>query len=263
MKLISLNIWGGRIHKPLLKFIKEQSKNIDIYCFQEVFKSEKNIFSSEIKTDIFSDIKTVLKDYNAYYAPVVESTNLAERVDFQIFWGQAIFVRKTLKVSSEDNIFIFGKYNQDYTLLSEVKDKKDYIDFPRLMQCVIIRENEKEILITNLHGYWIPDSKLDTPERLKQSDKIIKFLDSKKMPKVLCGDFNLNPGTKSMIKFEKNMTNLVKEYGIKNTRSKLHVRKDKFADYILISPEVSVNEFKLIYKDVSDHLPLYLDFKIK
>lgn len=260
MKLISLNIWGGRIHKPLLKFIKDQSREIDIFCLQEVFKSEKNIFSDEIKTDIFSDIKAVLKDYKAYYAPSVGKTTLAKRVDYEIFWGQAIFVKKSIKVVSEGRIYIFGEKNHKFTLLNEVTDKKNYIDFPRVLHYVVIEENRKKKLIANLHGYWIPDSKLDTPERLEQTKKIMEFLDYKKMPQVLCGDFNLNPDTQSMIGFEKNMINLINKFSIKNTRSKLHIRSDKFADYILITPDIKLNEFKLIHEDISDHLPLYLNF---
>ena len=260
MKLISLNIWGGRVYEPFLEFVRKQKKDVDIFCFQEVFKSEKNIFSDSIKTDIFSDIKEILKDYNAYYAPVVEKTNLVKRVDYKIYWGQAIFVKKPIEVVSEGNIFIWSEYNRGYTLLDEVENEKDYIDFPRLLHYVVLKENKKDVLIANLHGYWIPGSKLDTPERLAQAEKIIKFLDTKKMPQVLCGDFNLNPDTKSMTMLDNNMVNLIKKYSIKNTRSKLHTRNDKFADYILITPDINVNKFEVMQDNVSDHLPLYLDF---
>jgi endonuclease/exonuclease/phosphatase family metal-dependent hydrolase len=115
-------------------------------------------------------------------------------------------------------------------------------------------------LIANLHGFWIPESKEDTPERLEQSDKIIKFLDSYKHGKILCGDFNLNPNTKSMFKLEEEMVNLVKKHNVKSTRSGLHTRKDKFADYILVSKDIKVLDFKVLQDQVSDHLPLFLEF---
>ncbi len=265
MKLITLNVWGGRVHKPLLNFLKEQGGKIDVFCFQEVFKSEKNFFSREIKTDIFSDIKEVLKDYNAYYSPVVEKTNLVEKVDFEIFWGQATFVKKTIEVMSEGSIFIFGKYNHEWTFLN--KNPKKYIDAPRLIHYVTIKDPsvnsgqaKEEVLIANLHGYWTPDSKEDTPERLEQSDKIIEFLNAYRSKKVLCGDFNLNPNTQSMLMLEKNMINLIKKYNIKSTRSNLHTRKDKYADYVLVSKDIRVLDFKAFQDDVSDHLPLFLEF---
>ncbi|MCL6096086.1 MAG: endonuclease/exonuclease/phosphatase family protein [Patescibacteria group bacterium] len=258
MKLITLNIWGGRVHKPLLNFIKEQNGKIDIFCFQEVFKSEKNFFSREIKTDVFSDLKDVLKDYNAYYAPVIEKTNLFEKVDFEIFWGQATFVKKSIKVLSEGNVFIFGEYNHKWTFLD--KNPEKYIDTPRLVHYIVIKNRQQKVLIANLHGFWIPDSKEDTLERLEQSDKIINFLNSYKHRKILCGDFNLNPNTQSMLRLEKGMVNLIKKYNVRSTRSNLHTRKDKYADYILVSKDIEVLDFKVLQDEVSDHLPLFLDF---
>ncbi len=56
------------------------------------------------------------------------------------------------------------------------------------------------------------------------------------------------------------MRNLVKEFGVKSTRSKLYTKPVKFADYILVSNDVKVNKFDVINMEVSDHLPLFLDF---
>ncbi len=56
MKLLCLNVWGGKIHEPLLDFIKKHS-DIDIFCFQEVFNSAiKEISKDGFHTNIFSDI---------------------------------------------------------------------------------------------------------------------------------------------------------------------------------------------------------------
>lgn len=244
------------MHKPLIDFLNEQTENIDIFCFQEVFKSEKNIFHNEIKTNIFSDIKSVLKDFNCYYAPMFEGHDTNQSVDFELYFGQATFVRKNIKVLEEGNIFIYGAYGQEKT-----KPKKGgFLDFPRNLHYVLIRDSHRRTFIGNLHGFWIPESKEDTPERIEQSDKIINFLDQFRSRKILCGDFNLNPNTKSMAKLEKNMVNLIKKYNIKNTRSNLHKRKDKFADYILVSKNIKVLDFVAMRKDVSDHIPLYLEF---
>jgi endonuclease/exonuclease/phosphatase family metal-dependent hydrolase len=65
-----------------------------------------------------------------------------------------------------------------------------------------------------------------------------------------------------MKKLEQNLINLITKYNIENTRSKFYKRNEKFADYILISPEITVKEFSVVDKHVSDHLPLLLDFKL-
>lgn len=261
MKLISLNIWGGRVHKSFIEFLKKQNKNIDVFCFQEVFKSDRNIFQNNIKTNIYSDISDILKNYNGYFSPTFEGFDIKQEVDFELYFGQAIFIKKSIKVLSDGNFFVYGFYGQE-----KVKPKRNhksfgsYLDFPRLIQYLEVQENGNKILIANLHGFWLPDSKEDTPERLEQSDKTLEFLSNYKEGKILCGDFNLSPDTKSMVKLEKGMVNLVKKYNVSSTRSNLHTRKDKMADYILVSKDIKVLNFEVLNNEVSDHLPLFLEF---
>ncbi len=56
------------------------------------------------------------------------------------------------------------------------------------------------------------------------------------------------------------MKNLITEYNIKSTRSKLYRKYGEmnFADYAIISPEIQVQSFEVPYCEVSDHLPLIL-----
>ena len=66
-----------------------------------------------------------------------------------------------------------------------------------------------------------PGHKLDTPVRLRQSKLILDFLKDKVGSKIIGGDFNLLPETRSVEMFEKaGYRNLIKEFGIKNTRNK-------------------------------------------
>jgi endonuclease/exonuclease/phosphatase family metal-dependent hydrolase len=262
MKLISLNTWGGRVLDPLLKFVEEQNNNIDIFCFQEMFKSDRDILRNKIRTNTYSNFQKILTDYNSYFAPMFEGHDNTQNVDFELFFGQAIFVKKTIKVFAEGNVFIYGKYGHEKTAPTlNYPGFEGWLDYPRSMHYVIIENGGKKRLICNLHGYWIPESKEDTPERLAQSDKILEFLKDYDCGKIVCGDFNLNPDTESIKKLEINgLTNLIKKYAITNTRSNLHVRKDKFADYIFTSDDIRVKDFRVIHTDVSDHLPLLLDF---
>src|SRR3989304_780654 len=45
--------------------------------------------------------------------------------------------------------------------------------------------------------------------------------------KILCGDFNLNPDTKSLNILDRGMKNLIKEYKVKSTRSGLYKKDQK------------------------------------
>ena len=76
----------------------------------------------------------------------------------------------------------------------------------------------------------------------------------------MCGDFNLLPNTQSLAILEEGMRNLIKEFGITSTRSELYTKSEKYADYILTSPDIAVHDFKVFSDTISDHLPLMVEF---
>ncbi len=45
MKIITLNIWGGKVFEPLMNFFKEHAEDTDIFCLQEVFNNPPHIKS--------------------------------------------------------------------------------------------------------------------------------------------------------------------------------------------------------------------------
>ena len=79
------------------------------------------------------------------------------------------------------------------------------------------------------------------------------------------GDFNLFPNTESISLFKPELTSLIDQYNINSTRPATNELSDKqrnVVDYIFVSRGVKVNNFEVIQSDVSDHLPLVLDFEI-
>lgn len=260
MKLLTLNTWGGRVYKPFLKFVKEQNNKVDIFCFQEIFQSSKNKFSNEIKTDVYKDISKILKDYVGFFAPTFTGYDTEEKVDFDLAFGQATFVKKNIELISQETIFVHGKFDHKPSMV--IEGIKDAMDLPRNIHLIKVKFRGEEVLIGNLHGYWLPDVKHDSPGSIRQIKKVKKIFSSFKGPKILAGDFNLRPDTKSIKMLEEDMKNLIVEYEIASTRSNLHKKVEKFADYIMISDEIHVDNFEVINKNVSDHLPLLLDFSI-
>lgn len=247
MKLITLNIWGGILHEPLLSFIKEQSKTVDIFCFQEDFNNPPGIFSKvttkKPRMQIHSEIEAILPEFNSYIHPVQDGEE-----------SQSIFVRKTISINKVDEVFVYRWKNA-----MEGIDSSTYGVNLEYFQFII---NNKHFTVCNLHGHWTPRFKGDSPARLEQSHNIKKFFDGVEGAKILCGDFNVSPNTQSMNILEENMRNLVKEYNVTSTRSSYYDKGvDKFADYILISPEVIVKDFKVLPEEVSDHLSLYFEFE--
>jgi endonuclease/exonuclease/phosphatase family metal-dependent hydrolase len=250
MKLITLNIWGGNITKPLLEFISNH-KGTDIFCFQEVLNG-KNIKpdriiiknAKNIVGNIYSKIEDILPNHKGYFAATQNEA------------GLAIFINKNINVSNTGDLFVHRWKD------SREKGKPETLG--RNLQFIRFIKNKNYFTVCNFHGLWTGKGKEDTPQRIKQSEKVEKFLDNQTGAKILVGDFNLNPGTQSLAILDKDMIDLVKEYKVISTRSKLYSRYelgDRFADYILVSKAIKVLSFKVLQDEVSDHLPLYLEFE--
>lgn len=257
MKLISLNIWGGKIYQPLMEFIKKQSETTDIFCFQEALQSSSQVLeSSGYKTNILNDLKVILKDFQGYFAKTFSGYDMVKLVDFDLHFGIAIFVKKSIEVVSYEETFI-------HQVIGGMSKKQGFFETSRSLQFVQFQFNNKTFNVYNLHGIWVPDAyggKKDSKERILQSKKIKQFMQKHIGEKIVTGDFNLNPGTKSLKIIENHFTNLVKKYSIPTTRSNLYKGPYKFADYILVSSGVGIIDFQVPNVSVSDHLPMILKF---
>ncbi len=258
MKLISLNIWGGKVYRPLMEFLKMQSRDADIFCFQEVFRSSSGVAESRgARVNIFGELADLLADFRGYFAAEQKGFDLDGPCDFDIANGQASFIKKSHPARTEGSIFVYLKKNQG----------KDTENLPQNFHYLRFTAGSKKFTVMNLHGIAHPGSKLDTPDRIEQSRRIVDFLEKEKGAKILCGDFNLMPETESIAMIERaGMENLIKTHRIPETRGRLSPFYGKpgylpFADYVFVSPEVEVAAFRSFDVGVSDHLPLCLEFQ--
>lgn len=247
MKLVTLNIWGGKLFQPLVDFFQNQKDEIDIFCLQEVWNHhqvpEEALKKAPpgTKVNILSHLVGALPEFHVYFAPAQDKAS-----------GLAIFVKKNHTIGHLGDSFIFRSRD------SMVDN--DGRTLGRNLQHIQIDLKGKKFTISHFHGLWTGDGKKDTPSRIQQSKKIRSILDPMKGAKILCGDFNVGPKTKSLNILERNMRNLIDENAITSTRSHYYDKSDCFADYMLISSDVEVIKFEVLPHVVSDHLPLFLEF---
>lgn len=261
MKLISLNTWGGKIFDPLINFVKEESKNTDVFCFQEILTSkEHETVRDGLRIHLFDDLSEVLKDHQGFFDGVSKGANFDHLIDYDLVLGLAIFIKKDVVIKNHGDVMIGGERFQ--------KLVADLSNVPRNLQFVQL-EGEKPISIFNFHGIWMPVNKLDSPDRLEQSNKVLEFLDQFGGAKILCGDFNLMPNTKSIAMIEqRGFRNLVKDFDIQDTRGPINKKKyggvslQSYADFMFTSKEVKIVDFQVPQVAVSDHLPLILEFEL-
>ena len=245
MKLITLNIWGGRVYEPLMEFLRKYSREVDVFCFQESFDNlpgHGSTLQPEKRQDIDQDIRKILKGFDGWLAPMQDHEE-----------SPAMYVRKTISIKKKGEEFVYRWKN--------AMVGGDSSTYGVNIQYAQIEQDQKQYTICNMHGHWTPYFKGDNKARLEQSRNAIKFLDSMPGPKIFCGDFNMDPDTESMRILEGRMRNLIKEYEVASTRNHFHSQGSQFADYIMVSPEVTVKDFKVMQDVVSDHLPLLLEFE--
>ncbi|OGC57110.1 hypothetical protein A3H26_02620 [candidate division WWE3 bacterium RIFCSPLOWO2_12_FULL_36_10] len=256
VKIISLNTFGGKLKNELYGFLEDQRDQIDIFCFQEIFDSNSTILESNgIRTHLFKEISNILNNYQGFYNPQLSGYDQAGEVNFDLTFGLSTFIKNGIKTIDKGEVFVHlekgvGKINFD-----------GYTDIPRNMQYATIAIGNQKLTIFNLHGLWTKD-KEDNNLRIKQSNKVRSFMKKFDGEKILCGDFNLNPNTKSLNILDRGMKNLIKEFKITSTRSSLYKKDQKFADYMIISNGIKVVDFKVMDNLVSDHLSLYLEFAL-
>jgi exonuclease III len=247
MKLVALNVWGGRIHDPLMAFLKTHSE-VDFFCFQEVYhdaEGKEQVWGGNF--GIFGDIVNALPSHNPFFHP-----HLGD------WWGLGSFVKKSITVSEEGETYVFKEkgYSPELEVLGYTAKNLQYIK---------TQINGKLVTIVNFHGLWNGKGKNDTEDRLEQSRNIVSFIKTISGPVVLCGDFNLLPETESlqMISRELGYRDLISEYGITSTRTSLYTKPNKYADYVFVSPEIIVENFAVLPDEVSDHAPLFLEFSVQ
>jgi endonuclease/exonuclease/phosphatase family metal-dependent hydrolase len=224
MKILFLNTWGGTMHDDLTHFIREHSTDTDIFCFQEAHE----------KTIAICD--SLLANYTKVFAhkPLLNGQG----------FSQAIYLRKDITILSSQ------------TLLNE---------YPDCGFCLYtnLQYHGEEIHLCNVHGIPHPGDKLDTTMRIRQSSDIIDSLQDKQGLKIIGGDFNLLPNTRSIRIFEENnYRNLIEEHVIDTTRNALawknYPTKQYYADYIFTNKDVLITDFSVLKNEISDHLPMII-----
>ncbi len=225
MKIVFLNIWNCTNRNFAEKFIKESLIDTDVFCFQEAYEKTKWL------------CKDLLFDYSVY----ADYRYVSDKDDFP----EATYIKKNIDVIS------------NRTLL---------LDLPSAglaLYTQLIFEG-KNFHICNVHGVSKPGDKLDNDVRLQQSEMILTEFKNLDGIKIIGGDFNLDLNSKSVGMFEKSgYRNLIKDYSIPTTRNKYvwdryPDTKQYYSDYVLVSGDAVVKDFKVPNSDASDHLPLLL-----
>lgn len=253
MRLLCLNTWGGRLRDPLLSFLRSQRESVDVFALQEVLdgsappgeRAGVDQYAGvdlSVSPELYRLCARELSGFQGFLSGPYSS--LGERL--------ATFVRDGLTVGGTGQVELHPPLRQ---VVNDTSFRANSI-----AQHLQVSDGGLKLRVVNTHGMWIAGGKDDTPERLQQSERLDALVSEFRDPTVLCGDFNLLPNTQSIRILEKGLRNLVREYGVSSTRSRLSpASKGKFADYVFVTPTLRVAAFRVLEVLISDHLPLVLE----
>lgn len=265
MKLLSLNVaLFEENNDKLAPFI--QAQDADILTLQEVTKrvdssakseliSKEGIDSSspDLTYSFFAPVWVLSKfEKNYFHGKDVFSFDLGGNVEF------GNYTKSKFHITKGQNIFVqnYFSYVTDWSKWPE----DDYRGF----QVTDLLIDGKDLRVINYHGIWSKDKK-GTDKTKRACETIRDFGLEAKGALVICGDFNLFPDTESIEVLNEQFKNLCNEYSILSTRPETNELSDlsrNVVDYLFVNDKVKVNHFEVLQSEVSDHLPLVMDFDL-
>lgn len=127
-------------------------------------------------------------------------------------------------------------------------------------------ENSSTITVAHIHGLRGTDGKHDNMEREAQAHAFLDLIKRVWRPDeklVVCGDFNVLPESATFDTLGTiGLIDLVTTYGFADTRTSHYPKPERYADYMLVTPNIDVVDFSVVADpEVSDHRPLLLNFR--
>ncbi|PSJ60003.1 endonuclease/exonuclease/phosphatase family protein [Kumtagia ephedrae] len=266
MRILSLNAWGGQQHAELLPFLARSGA--DVVCLQEVLRApgrtpdwllyRDGSVELQQRSNLFEEIAAVLPDHDAAFFPTSRGDLIGSDGPVGVEFGIATYVRRSLPIIGQAVAFVHGSFSPA---------SFGHHPRPRNAHCLRLFDYAADhaVTIAHLHGLRTEDGKGDNAERDAQAAALARLIRSvwpggERL--VVCGDLNVLPGGRIFqVLGEFGLTDLVTSRGFAGTRTSLYRKPERFADYMLVTPDVRVLGFDVVRQpEVSDHCPLLLDF---
>ncbi len=272
-KVIFWNIWGHRYSREIHDYLMQHA-NADVMCLtevtdatqQEIDKNGRNfVYSGDeaaSQVDGFAQLREQFGDTGeVFYVTADYRKWKCIKTDARfskVGFGSALIVKNDLSIVEHGHEL----------LAFDEEDLKS-----RVLQWIVYIKKNTRYLVAHIHGVWIKgNTKGDHAARDKQSlfirEILARIAHLYGVDKIIFGgDLNLDIETEALKILEgDNWRNLIKEYGIANTRTAAyrHLGLDgysMYADYVLVSQTVDVHSFTVDNNLLaSDHAPLIVEF---
>jgi len=244
MKIIQLNIWGGKLGQQIIDFLSREEP--DFVCMQEV-----NDLKGRSGYKFFATLDEIKA--GAGFAEAFMSASYSSRyMERALEYGNAVLSR--FPAVDTKKIFTRGEYKRNFDI---TKDDGNI----RTLQLVAVQTENGLLTILNHHGHHVPDTKAGNDETVRQMGLVADVIDGLEGAVIMCGDFNLKPDSQSLAVINDRLANLSVKNGLKSTYSQFG-SVSGVCDYIFVNGSVKVRRFETSDALVSDHNALILEFDL-
>ena len=264
MRILSLNVWGGMLHAPLIDYLA--TVDADVYCLQEVPRAvaarsqwlayRDGAVELQQRSNLYRDIASALPGHDGFFAPAMRGELMdGDRPCWQEF-GLATFIRQDIAVIGQSLDFVHDAFSPHA-----------FGAHPRARNAHAFRlydyAEDRPRCVVQFHGLRTEDDKGDSPARDAQAEALVALIERlhrKGEGLVLCGDLNLLPDSRTFKTLAQlGLVDLVTTRGFSDTRTSLYKKPGRYEDYMLVNVEVPVAEFTVVETpEVSDHRALLL-----
>lgn len=263
MKLLNVNV-GIRIDNSnkIAEYIKKVKP--EFIAIQEIVRHLEDSVHKQFHSK--KGIESLLGDRYPYkfFGPlwVTDGFRRKDGKDFTDFGGHIeqgneILSKFPFVEATNEHYYKHYSYALDWTNW----EKEDH---GRALQVAELDVDGKKLQILNIHGIWTKDKQGDD-RTMAECGYVVDAAKRKDIPTIITGDFNLLPDTDSIGVISKDFRNLIEEYKIKTTRPDFKDDIDEgrnVVDYMFVNEGIEVIDFKVEETEISDHLPLLLEFKV-
>jgi len=267
LRVVSLNAWGGKLHAPLMRYLA--NVEADIFCLQEIvrtpaahsdwleYRDGEHILPQ--RTHLFEEIQAILPHHDGMFSPTARGELFDGAGTVPSEFGLATFVRASLPIIGQAMDFIHGAFSPH-----------GWGPHPRGRNAHGVRlysyDGDFPVTVFQLHGLRDRNGKGDTPARAAQAEALLRLIERlwhRGERLIVCGDLNLLPDSNTFEALSRlGLVDLVTSRGFTSTRTSHYEKDGRFADYMLVTPNVEVVRFDVVAEpEVSDHCALRLDFR--
>lgn len=259
VRLFDLYSWTNNknTRNKLLSYF--QGENADIICMQEYFNTNDNNYFNTLDTLLeVQQAQFVHEDFTAIMHGGKHKFGIATLSRFPIIKkgrvamdtaGHNIAIYTDIKIN-EDTVRVFNLHLASVHISALEDEISDHIERSEQQK----QWDDLKVLVRKLAGGF--------KRRSLQADVIATYIAESPYPVIICGDLNDTPASYAYTSLSDNLVDCFEEQGNGMGSTYIGYYPSLRIDYLLHSPEITLERFETVNIELSDHRPLKAVFSI-